>query len=52
MFSALCFETKLEKATPAPMAFALSLAREGLKVAQGTGFSGGGIGSGHPWLQR
>jgi DNA sulfur modification protein DndE len=41
VLSALRFETKLEKATLARIAFALSLAREGPQVAQSTGFSGG-----------
>jgi len=41
VLSALRFETKLEKATLARIAFALSLAREGPKVTQSTGFSGG-----------
>ncbi len=41
VLSALRFETKLEKATLARMAFALSLAAEGPDVAQSTGFTGG-----------
>ena len=41
VLSALRFETKLEKATLARMAFALSLAQEGPDVAQSAGFSGG-----------
>ena len=39
--SALRFETKLEKATLARMAFALSLAKEGPDVAQSPSFTGG-----------
>jgi DNA sulfur modification protein DndE len=41
VLSALRFETKLEKATLARMAFALSLAKEGPDVAQSSSFSGG-----------
>ncbi len=41
VLSALRFETKLEKATLARMAFALSLAEEGSDVEQSTSFSGG-----------
>lgn len=41
VLSALRFETKLEKATLARIAFALSLSKEGPQVAQSTGFSGG-----------
>jgi len=41
VLSALRFETKLEKATLARVAFALSLAKEGPSVAQSTSFSGG-----------
>lgn len=41
ILSALRFETKLEKATLARMAFALSLAKEGSAVAQSSGFTGG-----------
>ncbi len=41
VLGALRFETKLEKATLARMAFALSLAREGSAVARSTGFTGG-----------
>ncbi len=40
VLSALRFETKLEKAVLARMAFALSLVREGPAVAVSTGFSG------------
>jgi DNA sulfur modification protein DndE len=41
VLSALRFETKLEKATLARMAFALSLVKAGAGVVQSTGFSGG-----------
>ncbi len=41
VLSALRFETKLEKATLARMAFALSLAKEGPDVAQSPSFTGG-----------
>jgi DNA sulfur modification protein DndE len=41
VLSALRFETKLEKATLARIAFALSLAKEGSEVAQSTSFTGG-----------
>lgn len=41
VLSALRFETKLEKATLARIAFALSLVKAGTGVAQSTGFSGG-----------
>ena len=41
VLSALRFETKLEKAMLARMAFALSLVKEGPDVAQSPGFSGG-----------
>lgn len=41
VLSALRFETKLEKATLARIAFALSLAKEGPKVAHSQNFSGG-----------
>ena len=41
VLSALRFETKLEKATLARMAFALSLAKQGSDVAQSTSFTGG-----------
>jgi DNA sulfur modification protein DndE len=41
VLSALRFETKLEKATLARMAFALSLAKEGSDVVQSTSFTGG-----------
>lgn len=41
VLSALRFETKLEKATLARMAFALSLAKEGTDVKQSSSFSGG-----------
>lgn len=41
VLSALRFETKLEKATLARMAFALSLDREGPNVAQSPSFTGG-----------
>lgn len=41
VLSALRFETKLEKATLARMAFALSLAKEGADVAKSSGFTGG-----------
>ncbi len=40
VLSALRFETKLEKATLARMAFALSLVKEGPDVAQSTSFTG------------
>ena len=40
VLSALRFETKLEKATLARMAFALSLATEGPEVTESTGFTG------------
>ena len=40
VLSALRFETKLEKATLARMAFALSLAKEGPDVAQSASFTG------------
>lgn len=40
VLSALRFETKLEKATLARIAFALSLVKDGAKVPQSTGFSG------------
>jgi len=40
VLSALRFETKMEKATLARMAFALSLVREGADVAQSTSFTG------------
>jgi len=40
VLSALRFETKLEKATLAKIAFALSLIKDGTNVAQSTGFSG------------
>lgn len=40
VLSALRFETKLEKATLARMAFALSLVREGPDVARSTSFTG------------
>ncbi len=40
VLSALRFETKLEKATLARMAFALSLSREGPDVARSTSFTG------------
>ena len=41
VLSALRFETKLEKATLARVAFALSLAKEGPDVAQSSSFTGG-----------
>ncbi|HOH66786.1 MAG TPA: DndE family protein [Sedimentisphaerales bacterium] len=41
VLSALRFETKLEKATLARIAFALSLTREGTQVTQSPDFSGG-----------
>ena len=41
VLSALRFETKLEKATLARIAFALSLTREGSKVPESADFSGG-----------
>ncbi len=41
VLSALRFETKLEKATLARVAFALSLVKEGPDVEQSTSFSGG-----------
>jgi len=41
VLSALRFETKLEKATLARIAFALSLAKEGPDVAQSPSFTGG-----------
>ena len=41
VLSALRFETKLEKATLARMAFALSLVKEGPDVAQNPSFTGG-----------
>ncbi len=41
VLSALRFETKLEKATLARIAFALSLVKAGSGVAQSTGFNGG-----------
>jgi len=41
VLSTLRFETKLEKAILARIAFALSLTREGLKVVQSQNFSGG-----------
>ena len=41
VLSALRFETKLEKATLARMAFALSLAKKGPDVAQSSSFTGG-----------
>jgi DNA sulfur modification protein DndE len=41
VLSALRFETKLEKATLARMAFALSLAKEGPDVPQSASFTGG-----------
>ena len=41
VLSALRFETKLEKATLARVAFALSLAKEGPDVEQSSSFSGG-----------
>lgn len=41
VLSALRFETKLEKATLARIAFALSLVREGTAVAQSPSFTGG-----------
>ena len=40
VLSALRFETKLEKATLARMAFALSLSKEGTSVVPSTSFSG------------
>jgi DNA sulfur modification protein DndE len=40
VLSALRFETKLEKATLARIAFALSLVKDGAKAPQSTGFSG------------
>jgi DNA sulfur modification protein DndE len=41
VLSALRFETKLEKAILARIAFILSLTKEGIKVGQSTNFSGG-----------
>ena len=41
VLSALRFETKLEKATLARIAFALSLVKEGSRVAPSSSFSGG-----------
>jgi DNA sulfur modification protein DndE len=41
VLSALRFETKLEKATLARIAFALSIGREGSQVAQSASFTGG-----------
>ena len=41
VLSALRFETKLEKATLARMAFALSIIKEGPEVSQSTSFTGG-----------
>ncbi len=41
VLSALRFETKLEKATLARIAFALSIAKEGADVDQSTSFTGG-----------
>jgi DNA sulfur modification protein DndE len=41
VLSALRFETKLEKANLARIAFALSLAKEGVDVPQSTSFTGG-----------
>jgi len=41
VLSALRFETKLEKATLARMAFALSLSKDGSDVVQSPGFTGG-----------
>ena len=41
VLSALRFETKLEKATLARIAFALSIAKEGTDVDQSTSFTGG-----------
>lgn len=41
VLAALRFETKLEKACLARMAFALSIAKEGVNVPQSTSFSGG-----------
>ena len=41
VLSALRFETKLEKATLARIAFTLSLVKDGADVAQSTSFSGG-----------
>jgi DNA sulfur modification protein DndE len=41
VLSALRFETKLEKATLARIAFALSISKEGAQVAQSNSFTGG-----------
>ncbi len=41
VLSALRFETKLEKATLARIAFALSLEEAGVNVPQSTSFTGG-----------